>query len=112
MHQAFSAFFPTNMVAISFLIFNLFDSPCLAAISTMAKEIGNKKYFWFAIAFQNINAYCLSLMFYQIGGLITGEVAFSGATVAAFIVAVIIAYLLFRPDPYKKAKAAAAVEAD
>ena len=51
-------------------------------------------------------------MFYQIGGLITGEVAFSGATVAAFIVAVIIAYLLFRPDPYKKAKAAAAVEAD
>ena len=112
MHQAFSAFFPTNMVAISFLIFNLFDSPCLAAISTMAKEIGNKKYFWFAIAFQNINAYCLSLMFYQIGGLITGEVAFSGATVAAFIVAVIIACLLFRPDPYKKAKAAAAVEAD
>ena len=51
-------------------------------------------------------------MFYQIGGLITGEVAFSGATVAAFIVAVIIACLLFRPDPYKKAKAAAAVEAD
>ena len=112
MHQAFSAFFPSNMVAISFLIFNLFDSPCLAAISTMAKEIGNKKYFWFAIAFQNINAYCLSLMFYQIGGLITGEVAFSGATVAAFIVAAIIAYLLFRPDPYKKAKAAAAVEAN
>ena len=102
MHQAFSAFFPTNMVAVSFLIFNLFDSPCLAAISTLSKEMGSRRYFWFAILFQNITAYMLALLFYQIGGYFTGEVAFGPWTIVAFAIAVWILYLLFRPDPYKK----------
>lgn len=102
MHQAFSAFFPTNMVAISFLIFNLFDSPCLAAISTLSKEMGNRKYFWFAILFQNITAYLLALLFYQIGGYFTGEVAFGPWTVIAFIIAALVLYMLFRPDSNKK----------
>ena len=39
MHDQFAAFFPTTMVAVSFLLFNLFDSPCLAAISTTAKAV-------------------------------------------------------------------------
>lgn len=102
MHQAFSAFFPTNMVAVSFLIFNLFDSPCLAAISTLSKEMGSRRYFWFAILFQNITAYMLALLFYQIGGYFTGEVAFGPWTIVAFAIAIWILYLLFRPDPYKK----------
>ena len=102
MHQAFSAFFPTNMVAVSFLIFNLFDSPCLAAISTLSKEMGSRRYFWFAILFQNLTAYMLALLFYQIGGYFTGEVAFGPWTIVAFAIAVWILYLLFRPDPYKK----------
>ncbi len=105
MRQAFSAFFPSNMVAISFLIFNLFDSPCLAAISTLSKEIGSRRYFWFAILFQNITAYLLALLFYQIGGYLTGEVAFGPWTVFAFVLAVAVLYLLFRPDPYKKKEA-------
>ncbi len=105
MRQAFSAFFPSNMVAISFLIFNLFDSPCLAAISTLSKEIGSRRYFWFAILFQNITAYLLALLFYQIGGYLTGEVAFGPWTVFAFVLAVVVLYLLFRPDPYKKKEA-------
>lgn len=105
MRQAFSAFFPSNMVAISFLIFNLFDSPCLAAISTLSKEIGSRRYFWFAILFQNIAAYLLALLFYQIGGYLTGEVAFGPWTVFAFVLAVVVLYLLFRPDPYKKKEA-------
>lgn len=102
MHQAFSAFFPTNMVAVSFLIFNLFDSPCLAAISTLSKEMGSRRYFWFAILFQNLTAYMLALLFYQIGGYFTGEVAFGSWTIVAFAIAIWILYLLFRPDPYKK----------
>ncbi len=102
MHQAFSAFFPTNMVAVSFLIFNLFDSPCLAAISTLSKEMGSRRYFWFAILFQNLTAYMLALLFYQIGGYFTGEVAFGPWTIVAFAIAIWILYLLFRPDPYKK----------
>lgn len=99
MHDAFAQFFPTSIAAVSFLFFNMFDSPCLAAISTMAKEMGNRKFFWFAILFQNVAAYCVTLMVYQIGGLVTGEVAFGPATVAAFIVLIVALYLLFRPDP-------------
>ena len=113
MRNAFNSFLSTNgqtaagvltLAAISFLVFNLFDSPCLAAISTMAKEIGSKKYFWFAILFQNVMAYCLSLMVYQIGGLITGLVSFNAGTVFALIILAVLLYLLFRPDPSKKLK--------
>ena len=101
MHDAFSAFFPTNIAAISFLVFNCFDSPCLAAISTTAKEIGSRKFFWFAIIFQNVSAYCIALIVYQIGGLILGQVAFGAGTVAAVIVLAVILYLLLRRDPNK-----------
>ncbi len=101
MHDQFAAFFPSSIAAISFLCFNLFDSPCLAAISTMAKEMGNKKYFWLALLFQNVLAYAVSLMVYQIGGVLCGEVTFGVATVAAILVLAAVLYLLFRPDPNK-----------
>ena len=106
MHNAFAAFFPSSIAAVSFLFFNMFDSPCLAAISTMAKEMGSKKWMAFALIFQNVMAYCVALMVYQIGGMIIGEVAFSAATIAAFVVLVVILFLLFRPDPNKKNKVA------
>ena len=102
MHDQFAQFFPTGIAAVSFLMFNLFDSPCLAAISTMAREMKSKKFVVFALIFQNVLAYCVALMVYQIGGLILGEVAFGPATVVAFIVAAVILYFLFRPDPNKK----------
>ena len=101
MHDPFAAFFPSSIAAISFLCFNLFDSPCLAAISTMAKEMGNKKYFWLALLFQNVLAYAVSLMVYQIGGVLCGEVTFGAATVVAILVLAAVLYLLFRPDPNK-----------
>ena len=102
MHDQFAQFFPTGIAAVSFLMFNLFDSPCLAAISTMAREMKSKKIVVFALIFQNVLAYCVALMVYQIGGLVLGEVAFGPATVVAFIVAAVILYFLFRPDPNKK----------
>ena len=108
MHAQFAAFFPTSLSAISFLLFNLFDSPCLAAISTTAKEIGSRKFFWFAIVFQNVMAYAISLMVYQLVGLALGEVQFGAATVAAAIVLVLILYFLFRPDPAKQLQRRAA----
>ena len=52
-----ASWFPTGIAAFSFLMFNLLDSPCLAAIATMAKEMNDRKWFWFAILFQNIFAY-------------------------------------------------------
>ena len=102
MHDQFAQFFPTGIAAVSFLMFNLFDSPCLAAISTMAREMKSKKFVVFALIFQNVLAYCVALMVYQIGGLVLGEVSFGPATVVAFIVAAVILYFLFRPDPNKK----------
>ncbi len=105
MHDAFQAFFPTSIAAISFLCFNCFDSPCLAAISTMAKEIGERKFFWFSILFQNIAAYCVTLIIYQLVGVAIGQVAFGAATVVAIVLLAAVLYLLFRKDPNKAAKA-------
>lgn len=102
----FAAFFPSMLAAFSFMVFNLFDSPCLAALSTVAKEMNNRKFFWYSVIFQNVSAYCVALIVYQIGGLILGEVSFGIATAFAFAVLAFVLYLLFRPDPNKKAKLA------
>lgn len=102
MRAAFDAFFPTTIAAISFLMFNLFDSPCLAAISTVAKEMNNRNHFWHTIIFQNVSAYLFALVVYQLVGLAIGEVAFGVWTVVAAVIAIFVLYLLFRPDPNKK----------
>ena len=98
---AIKAWFPTAVAAFSFLLFNLLDSPCLAAISTMAHEMQSRKWFWFAILFQNIFAYVVTLCVYQIGLVVTGAGSFGIGTIAALILVAIILFLLFRPDPYK-----------
>ena len=70
--QAIQNWFPSAVAAFSFLLFNLLDSPCLAAIATMAQQMQSKKWFWFAILFQNVFAYLVTLCVYQIGTLVTG----------------------------------------
>ena len=102
MHAAFAQFFPTSIAAVSFMVFNCFDSPCLAAISTMAREIGGGKKLAYALLYQNIQAWLVALMVYQLGGLVTGEVAFNAFTVVAVIVLVGYLYALFRPDQNAK----------
>ena len=76
--------FPTMAAAFSFLVFNLLNSPCLAAISTMAQQMQSRKWFWFAIIFQNVFAYCVALMFYQFGLLMEGG-SFGIGTAAAAV---------------------------
>ena len=98
-----ASWFPTGIAAFSFLMFNLLDSPCLATIATMAKEMNDRKWFWFAILFQNIFAYVVCLCFYQIGSFVTGG-AFGFGTVVGFVVLIVMLFLLFRPDPYKDQK--------
>ena len=98
-----ASWFPTGIAAFSFLMFNLLDSPCLAAIATMAKEMNSRKWFWFAILFQNIFSYVVCLCFYQIGSFVTGG-AFGFGTVVGFVVLIVMLFLLFRPDPYKDQK--------
>ena len=101
--QAIQAWFPSAVAAFSFLLFNLLDSPCLAAIATMAQQMQSRKWFWFAILFQNVFAYLVTLCVYQIGTLVTGG-GFGVGTAVAFVVVAIMLFLLFRPDPYKDQK--------
>ena len=101
--QAIQAWFPSAVAAFSFLLFNLLDSPCLAAIATMAQQMQSRKWFWFAILFQNVFAYLVTLCVYQIGTLVTGG-EFGVGTAVAFVVVAVMLFLLFRPDPYKDQK--------
>ena len=98
-----ASWFPSSIAAFTFLMFNLLDSPCLAAIATMAKEMNDKKWFWFAILFQNIFAYIVCLCVYQIGSFVTGG-AFGVGTAVGFLFLIAILFMLFRPDPYKNQK--------
>ena len=98
--EAISGWFATPLAAFAFLMFNLLDSPCLAAIATMANELKSRKWFWFAILFQNVFAYVLTLIVYQLGMLfVHGH--FGIGTVFAFIFLAGIIFALFRKDPYK-----------
>ena len=101
--QAIQAWFPSAVAAFSFLLFKLLDSPCLAAIATMAQQMQSRKWFWFAILFQNVFAYLVTLCVYQIGTLVTGG-GFGVGTAVAFVVVAVMLFLLFRPDPYKDQK--------
>ncbi len=100
---AVSMWFPSVTAAISFLLFNLLDSPCLAAIATMAQQMQSRKWFWFAIIFQNLFAYTICLIVYQIGSLLSGG-PFGFWSAVAIVALALLIYLLVRPDPYKNKK--------
>ena len=87
----------TALSAYSFLIFNLLCAPCFAAMGAIKREMNNAKWFWFAIGYQTILAYGVSLCVYQVGMLVTKGV-FGIGTVAAFVLIAGFFYLLFRPN--------------
>ena len=99
---AVNTWFPSAISAFSFLLFNLLDSPCVAAIGVMSQELNSRKWFWFAILFQNLFAWFVSLSVYQIGTLITTGV-FGFWTVIAFIFVAFFIFMLVRKDKYKSA---------
>ena len=90
----------TAISAYSFMIFNLLCAPCFAAMGAIKREMNNGKWTAFAIGYMCVFAYVVSLIVYQIGGLITGEVAFGLGTVVAAVLIVGILYLLFRRNRY------------
>ena len=87
------------MRAYSFLIFNLLCAPCFAAMGAIKREMNNPKWTAFAIGYMCAFAYAISMIAYQLGGLITGEAVFSLWTVAALAVLAVLLWLLFRPAP-------------
>lgn len=86
----------TAVAAYSFLVFNLLCAPCFAAMGAIKREMNNAKWFWFAIGYQTLLAYAVSLCVFQFGSLLTGG-GFTIGTVAAILILAGFMYLLLRP---------------
>ncbi len=84
------------LAGYSFMVFNLLCAPCFAAMGAIKREMNNRKWFWFAIGFQCVLAYLVSLCVYQIGNLLLNGV-FGVGTFVAFLIILLFLYLLFRP---------------
>ncbi len=90
----------SKLAAYSFLVFNLLCAPCFAAIGAIRREMNSAKWTWFAIGYQCLFAYAVSLVIYQLGMLFTGQIAGAGgiiAVIAAFAVLAFMMYMIFRP---------------
>ena len=85
----------TAVSAFSFLVFNLLCAPCFAAMGAIKREMNNRKWFWFAIAYQCGFAYIAALCIYQFGTLFTTG-AFGIGTVAAIVLTALFLWMLFR----------------
>jgi ferrous iron transport protein B len=102
---ALSADFGSSIAALSFLIFNLLCAPCFAAIGAIRREMNSGSWTAFAIGYQCLFAYCVSLVVYQLGTLLSG--GFSSAHIPGLIGAIAVValtvYLLVRsPDRHKR----------
>ena len=86
----------TGIGAYAFMIFNLLCAPCFAAMGAIKREMNNAKWTLAAIGYMCGFAYVMSLIVYQIGGLITGDVSFNVFTVVAIALVACLVYLLVR----------------
>ena len=93
--------FSTSAAALSFLAFNLFSTPCIAALGAMKRQLASSKMFSFAVVYLTVWAYVYAFIIYHLGGLIVGQVAFGAGTVVALVLLGAIIYLLVRPEKEK-----------
>ena len=92
----------TPIAGYSFMVFNLLCAPCFAAMGAIKREMNSPKWTVGAIGYMCGFAYLVSLMIYQFGGLITGELNFGLGTVAAIVVLAGLLYMLFRKNRYSE----------
>ena len=85
-----------GITAYSFLVFNLLCAPCFAAIGAIKREMNSAKWTWFAIGYQCGFAYVISLMIYQFGSALTGNMNIIGLIAAIAVLAVILYMLFFK----------------
>ena len=98
----------TPVAAFGFLTFNLLCAPCFAAMGAIKREMNNGKWFWFAIGYQCVLAYLVSLCIYQIGNFCTGG-GFSAGVIIAMAIVLAFGYLLFRPYRERRTRASRAM---
>ena len=94
---ALNGIFTTQSAALAFLAFNLFSTPCIAALGAMKRQLNNGRLFAFAVVYMLSFAYSLAMIIYELGGLISGQVAFGPGTVVAIVLVLIGVYLVARP---------------
>lgn len=99
--SAFNEILGGKLAGYSFMIFNLLCAPCFAAMGAIRREMNNWKWSVGTIVYMCAFAYAISLMVYQLGLLFTvGH--FSIGTVVAFLVLIVMLYMLIRPNPNKR----------
>lgn len=89
----------TSVAIMAFCAFNLLCAPCFAAMGAIRNQMRSAKWTWAAIGYMCVFAWVVALMIYQLGGLVTGEVAFNVWTIIAIILLAAILFQLFRPMP-------------
>ena len=92
--------FPTALSGFSFLLFNLLCAPCFAAIGAIRRQMASASWTFFALGYQTIFAYVVSMIVFQLGTLFTSGI-FTVATAIALILLAVVLFLLFRPSPKK-----------
>ena len=84
-----------SVAALSYLIFNLFTPPCVAAIGAMKAELESGKWFIGALAFQLAMGYVLAFFVYQIGMVFTTGSVGEGFVGGLAAVAAISGYVIY-----------------
>lgn len=96
--NAIRGMFGSGLVGMSFLLFNIFDAPCLVAIAAAFREQGSRKWGWITVGFQMGVGYCLALCVYQLGMLFSQGV-FGFWTLVAIAICIAVLYFVFRKTP-------------
>ncbi len=104
MWQAFAAMFTDGAGVMhagamcAFVAFNMLDAPCFAAIGTIRRQMDSPKWFWFAIGYQCVFAWCVGLIINQLWELFAlGN--FGVWTVVAFVLLAGMIFQIVRPMP-------------
>ena len=82
--------FSSGLAAFSFLAFNLLCAPCIAAISTIRKELGSPLWTIFALFYQTAFAYTVSFCIFNLGTFFSsGDFTFMTLIAIGIIVSVL-----------------------
>ena len=92
----------TPIAAFAFMILNLFDPPCVVAMATIAREMGDRKWAALAIGFQIMLGYGMAFVAYNIGSWLFYGAAFGIGQVLAIVVSLAALWMIVRPAPKKK----------
>ena len=91
----------SSVSAMSFMMFNQLTIPCFAAVGAIISEMKSKKWIAFALIYQILFSYTISLMVYQFGRVLFLGNKFNLWTGIALFILLIYLVLLFRPNKNK-----------